>query len=1025
MAASPANLVGLSGESPPTQPSSYEDSGRIHPAWVAQRPLMGSSPASPSPPASARRLLGSQMAPQYQPVTAHAQPPAPAAQLRSSVPSHHPHAPAAWQAPPPYLPQPHFFRAPELDLTLAPHSGIPAGEKGYFFGLDRLPSAQGSRSQSDRVVLAGYEGGLEVYAINKRGLEPVARLKGLHGGVYHAKILPWTVSAEETASFPLVAVVIHGPVVPSGALDNVVNGDSSRRDHGAASSRAVPVQLDPYSLRQGSLVHSYRTAIHVYSLKTNKLVDVLLEAPKTPISSAIPLPSPMFQPPAPTGSFTVRAEGGIVAVCSGTTGECWVFRQLLELQNSHVFACAGKVWTCLQQSVRGGDQADEGDRRRLSGPTHRPTPQTPIIAIHGSWIAYCPAAPSSHITLRAQVPVPFLGKAPGLSSATPPQLPPVSSTVDLPISETFVNKVMRETTQELIHGARWVGQQGMQAWNSYWNRPVSPPAQQQPQSPPQSWSASASPSGASGQFPPTHGAATQAVSKDPGLISILDAETLATSASPHPLATFAPPTGCSFLSFSPSGLSLFTASSKGDVQTVWDLLRILYTQSSPLQSSLPGSDGPGSRVRQVAQFSRMTIARIVDVAWTEPSGDRIAMVTERGTVHLLDMPFSSFMWPPPRRRKAGSEKPAESSDAASSAVSIASGAFEAAYQAARPFVTRSRRSSNTGPSRAGNMLRDSAAHGGRVLATTITTSLGKTGTAISQLRHTGENRVSLPSSTGLPMAGCVSWVKARKTHVLYAAGGGLVRAFHCRPALPSAPKAKGTARRGRYKDLVVPPLPDEVVPPAVRQILDHGTQDEILDLSDREMDAGNVKTPSQGHQRAPSANCGLSAAIPHTELESSAPYQPFYTDRRVGLYEVTSNLSSRPDPVSAVLEDAYQEGTPSGEPKERSGSQEAAAIHWSRDSGVGSSVWAFGQAIPAVKRDLGQDNAQDDETSRPPEDYMALPPSAMERVMQYDNEEQIVVTTRRRRGGARGGDADADGFFEDDCEVLDFADQRV
>jgi hypothetical protein len=55
--------------------------------------------------------------------------------------------------------------------------------------------------------------------------------------------------------------------------------------------------------------------------------------------------------------------------------------------------------------------------------------------------------------------------------------------------------------------------------------------------------------------------------------------------------------------------------------------------------------------------------------------------------------------------------------------------------------------------------------------------------------------------------------------------------------------------------------------------------------------------------------------------------------------------------------------------------------------------------------------------------------------------EQIVVTTRRRklaglvegRAGGSGmgggaGDADADrgvGFFEDDCDVLDFADQRV
>ena len=43
--------------------------------------------------------------------------------------------------------------------------------------------------------------------------------------------------------------------------------------------------------------------------------------------------------------------------------------------------------------------------------------------------------------------------------------------------------------------------------------------------------------------------------------------------------------------------------------------------------------------------------------------------------------------------------------------------------------------------------------------------------------------------------------------------------------------------------------------------------------------------------------------------------------------------------------------------------------------------------------------------------------------------EQIVVTTRRRKGARSGhdssGDVDEEGFFEDDCEVLDFASQRV
>jgi hypothetical protein len=45
-----------------------------------------------------------------------------------------------------------------------------------------------------------------------------------------------------------------------------------------------------------------------------------------------------------------------------------------------------------------------------------------------------------------------------------------------------------------------------------------------------------------------------------------------------------------------------------------------------------------------------------------------------------------------------------------------------------------------------------------------------------------------------------------------------------------------------------------------------------------------------------------------------------------------------------------------------------------------------------------------------------------------EDTEQIVVTTRKRktlRGAGNNGDVDEEGFFEDDCEVLDFASQRV
>ena len=1018
MAGSPGNLISLMGESPPTQPSSFEDSARIHLGSPLQRAYMSSSPGSPSPPGSVRRPLSYQMESHFQPNGTP--PPANTASYRrGSLQSQFSHARAGSHPPLPHQPQAHFFGAPDLDLTLTPQSGMRAGDRGYFFGFDRLPLSADAKAASENVVLAGYEGGLEVHAVRRRGLEPVASLKGLRGGVHYAKILPWTVGRHDQSLFPLIAVVVHGPVVGPHSPAITVHDDDIKAD-GTASPRSVFTNQEGFLGRPAPAANAYQTSVQVYSLKTNKLVDVLLEAPKVALSAAIAMTSPIFQPPQPNGAFSIKADGGTIAVCSGVTGECWVYLQLLEPQNGHSFACVGKLWTCLQQGVR-GDVVEENENPHVPAPRPRVNPQTPIFAIHRRWLAYCPASPSSQLTLRAHLPVPIVGRAPGVSSATPPHLPAISSAVDLPISDSVVNKIMRETTQEFIQGAKWVGQQGLSAWNSYWNKPTSP-TPQQGRSPPQSWSGAPQSRGDAGQFPPTHGAAGSSIPKDPGLVSVLDAEALASSATIHPITTFATPMGCSFLSFSPTGLSIFTASSKGDVQTVWDLLRVQHTKSSPLQSTIPTTDSPGPQVRQLAQFSRMTVARIVDVVWAGPQGERIAMVTERGTVHLLDMPFSAFMWPPPRRRKVAKENAGDPAEAATSAVSIASGAFGAAYQAAKPFVTRSRRSSsNNPPAVSGNMLRDSAAHGGRVIAASITSSIGRTGMAINQLRHTGENRVSLPLSAALPASGRVAWIRSRKTYHLCGAGGGIVRMFPSKTRQPSTQSGKRSSRTSRGRDMKVPSLPDDVIPPAVRQILDHGAQDEYLDLSDGEMETGNTMTLNRSRPQSQLVDQLTTSAIPQAEIESSAPYQPFHTDRRVAISEYVAEQVAQLDAVSAMLAETSVEERPVSRKKRN---RQQPLLHSSdRDGASDAATWVFGQDISVIRRDMGVPQVIDEDAAGP-NDHMALPPSAMERVMQYGDEEQIVVTTRRRRGGPRPGE-DEDGFFEDDCEVLDFADQRV
>ncbi|KAK2038425.1 hypothetical protein LZ31DRAFT_123244 [Colletotrichum somersetense] len=1025
LSGSPGNLISLMGESPPTQPSSYEDSGRLHHGWTVQRQSLTPQTASPSPPNSMpnhmKRPLSFQMDSQF-PLEAYHQPAAAAAYRRSSMQSQLSHARVGPQPPLPHQAQPHFYGAPDIDFDMASNAGMKAGDKGYYFGFDKLPSAHTEFVPgSDNVVLAGYEGGLEVYSVTKRGLDRVAGLKGLRGGVYDAKVLPWSNPGSKVDHSPLVAVVIHGPVLPQTSPEIAIQAANDRVAEDTAEAPGSPrtdgSQKGGPSGRFTPVIEFYQTSVELYSLKTGKLVDVLLQAPKAPLST--PVTSPIFKAPPPTGAFTIKADAGNIVVASGTSGECWVYRSIPDSDEaSSRFGCVGKLWTSLQQPPR-GEVAEEAERRHSPAPP-RPNPQTPILSLNGKWIAYCPPAASSQIALRAHVPVPVLGKAPGISSVTSPVLPAVTGSVDSPMAESMVNKIMRETTQELISGAKWVGQQGLQAWNSYWNKNTNQMPPSQSRSPPlttQQWAGSYPPRHDAPQFPPTHGTPGHAVTKDPGLVSILDMDSLRTSATLHPLITFASPLGCSFLSFSPTGLSLFTASGKGDVQTVWDLMCIQYTKSSPLQVSA-ANNAAGPRVRQVAQFSRMTVARIVDVAWSKPNGERIAMVTERGTVHLLDMPSSAFTWPPPRRRKATEENGAPASDAPSSAVSIASSAFGAAYHAARPLITRPRRSSVNAQGLAGGNFVDSASVGGRAIAASISHSLGKTGVAINQLRHTGDNRVSLPQSSTLPGSSCVVWITGRKYHTLYVVGDGLVRSFPSKTRRSSsAPSKQRTARGLRYKDFRFPALPVDGLSPAVRQFID---SDEYLDLSDRELDAGKKTLTLDPRARPLQVDLSAEASIPQAEIESSAPYQPFHTDRRVSLYEYGGPSAVLQPSLAALMADTTLEDQAT--PKQKKRQQRSRAQHTPVETDS-PQPWAFGQPLNLVKLDTGHHSISEDEFNIS-DDHRALPLSSMERVMHRgENGDEIVVTTRRRRGARHM--EDEDGFFEDDCEVLDFADQRV
>lgn len=901
-----------------------------------------------------------------------------------------------------------------------------AGERGYYFGFDtlRAPGSHDHGPGKDNVVIAGYEGGLEVYSIGQRGREHVASLQGLRGGVVQAKILPFVVPGVD--SLPLVAVVVHGPAFP--VPDETGEGDydavsEDRSDAISNINQDVTLKDGGTSRQSPGYIDAYQTTVEIYSLKTNQRVAVLLEAPKVPLRT--PITSPLFRAPPPSGAFNIKADLDSIVVSSGESGECWVYRQMTI--PSHIpgegvglrFVCVGKVWTSLQHALK--DETAEAQRSGEIPTQTLQRPQSAILSLKSGWIAYCPAAPQSHLALRAFVGTPVYGKAPLLSSLTPPHLPPVNAEVDSPVPESVVNKIMRDATQGILEGSRLVAKHGLRAWQGWWD----PQAAQAARSPPstQGWLAGHAARQEIIQFPPTHGtSAAPALPKEPGLVSVLSVESFGTSNSLHPTATFQVPHGCSFLALSPSGQMLFTASSKGDVQTVWDLMRTENTKSSAQQSSAAKSAG-NKRIRQVAQFSRMTIARIVDVAWTKPSGERAAIVTERGTVHLFELPSSAFTWPPPRRRSTEANGQAPGAESGTSAVAMASSALNSVREVARPLMSRPRRSaSNVAPLTSSGLV-SQAAYGGKAIAVGISHSLGRT---VEQIRRTGDNRVSLPNSARFPEPSCVAWVTKRKGHHLYVLGDGLVRTFPTKTRKVEDGEGKRrVVRLAREKDYNLPRLPDDQISLLVKAYLDPEDYPGVTET----LSAGNHVVLDSRTNAEDLFNYDAGSAIPQAEIESSAPYQPFHTDRRVALYEYTVNdsvVAPGVDSLANELAAATLDEDPVTGKTSRRKHQER--LQRRAESPAVDEAWVFGQPVNATKLDLGTNWVDEEESfNLASGDLRALPASAIETVYHHvgANDDQIVVTTRRRKGASRATDHDDDGFFEDDCEVLDFADQRV
>ena len=121
---------------------------------------------------------------------------------------------------------------------------------------------------------------------------------------------------------------------------------------------------------------------------------------------------------------------------------------------------------------------------------------------------------------------------------------------------------------------------------------------------------------------------------------------------------------------------------------------------------------------------------------------------------------------------------------------------------------------------------------------------------------------------------------------------------------------------------------------------------------------------------------------------SYSPYQPFHTDRRISFY-----LYDADDDITANEHET--EFRP----------------------------WVFGEPISAVRINVSSAAVEDAE----PENQGAPLENLISVEGDEDHGQQFVVTTRRKRTKERPAGEGLEGadFFEDDCEVVDFAEDRV
>ena len=513
------------------------------------------------------------------------------------------------EPPPPHMPQAHFFSLPDLGLISKSETNSPAGSDGYVCCLGSFADAgdDASARKARDTLLVGSEGGLEVYRVMPNKLEVVGRLEGLRGAVVGAQIIPFTGKYDGLrASRPLIALIIHGPMM---------------------NEAEVKREVEP--------IGYYQTTAEIYSLQTQRHVTTIFRCLPVPVER--PIVGQWSSLPKPTGCLSLFAEGRYVAIASGESGETWVFTHSSdEAFEGAEYRCIGKFWTSLQDltpvtSTRSASVSDN------SGDSMEPREQKrrPLISLSERWLVVTPPLSPHTISIQAtpllsdNFPIP-----PGMATHAAPPQPLVNCEAVCTDTEGTWTRLGRQAAQGFVKYSQKGIEMGLQGWKEL-TSPSQPTGPTMHDRTPQREES----------FPPTKGPSEDPsrFAKEPSLVSIIDLETLTHSDEQKskyptlPMATFALADGCSFLSLSATGTRLLTASRRGEISTVWDLMHVAHGVSRRASSTAEDIHW-GPRVTQVQHITRNSSSIIVDCAWTRDD-DALALLTAHGTVHLHENPI--------------------------------------------------------------------------------------------------------------------------------------------------------------------------------------------------------------------------------------------------------------------------------------------------------------------------------------------------------------------------------------------------